>query len=125
MTLAVVSEAYHVFRGWALHNAARGIVVRPVAWAEIAAPLASLGDRHTSKVRADAKNNAPLRFLCALSVGSRIAQFSLVLVVNGGDLISSEVANEDRLASPLDRRAVPRPQFPQIVFRCGDSHYVG
>ena len=124
MTLAVVSEAYHVFRGWALHNAARGIVVRPVARAEVALPVACLSDRHTTKVRADSENDAPLWLLYTFGVRGWVAQFALVLVFNGSDLVASKVPNEDRLASPLDRGAVSRTQLLQVILGRRHGHHI-
>ena len=63
-----------VLRSRTLANAARGVVVRAVARAEVTAVLASVGNGDTAQVGADAKHNQPLRFLQTKSKGVRRAR---------------------------------------------------
>ncbi len=48
-----------LWRG-ALADAARGVVVRAVAGAKVAAEIASVGDGHAAQMRADANDDQPL-----------------------------------------------------------------
>src|SRR3954454_21516451 len=91
-----------VQRCWPLADAARGVVNRAVAGAEVGAIRASrvgrlVAQRHAAEVGADPDDDQPLRLLDALLVGLRVAQLGDVDLPCLLDLLRRPVTHEDRL----------------------------
>jgi hypothetical protein len=109
----------------ALTDAARGIVVRAVARAEVAVVLAGVRDGHTAKVRADAKNDKPLRALQhAHVIGLRVAELSDVAIGSLRDLVRTPVSDEDRLTTPLDGHGLTNGNGAHIDLRRRKGQHV-
>src|SRR5262245_28651840 len=83
-------------------DAARRVVLRPVAGTEPAAVIALMRDRDAAEMRADADQHEPLVVprLDALGVRLRVGQAGIVGRPRLVDLLLGAVADEDRPAAP-------------------------
>lgn len=78
------------------------IVVRTVARTEPTTEIASLANRHTSKMSTDAKHDQPFRVLNTIAVGLWISQTLPLCILSLLDFIASPVSDKYGFASPLN-----------------------
>src|SRR5689334_17617175 len=107
-----VDRHFEIERRRTFADAARGVVLRAVAWAVPAAELAArigrlLTERYAAQMRADADQDQPFGLLDAGGIGLRVAQARRVVrdlagridhrvgLLGGGDLVRRAVADED------------------------------
>mmetsp|Transcript_5222 Transcript_5222/g.13176 ORF Transcript_5222/g.13176 Transcript_5222/m.13176 type:complete len:237 (+) Transcript_5222:2403-3113(+) len=110
----LVVRYLEVVRRRALANAARDVVVRPVAGAEPSAVLAGVRKRHAAQVRAHANHNEPLRVHDALRVELSVTQLSLRHLVGVLNLLRGTVSDEHWLTTPLHGDGVTLVDSAQV-----------
>src|SRR3546814_5285782 len=100
-----------IARRGALSDAARGVVMGPVAGAEPSAPPAPrvgglLPERHAAQVGADPDHDQPFRPSRPCAVRLRIGQIGAVVRPCLGNLLRRAVVDEDWLSPPTHRDAL-------------------
>lgn len=108
----------------ALADAAAGVVMRAVARAVIAAIVAGVGDRNAAQVRANAEDDEPLGVLGALVVVLNVAEGRKGDGLLSCDFFGGSVADEERLASPLERDVLAFGDVGQLDLDLGQGQDV-
>lgn len=109
---------FHINWGRTLTNSATHIVVRTMAWAKPTSIVPCVGERHTTKMRADADHNQPTQhhfqicmsqynrytpfwIHCALHVSLRITKRADINSSFFCNFVLGSVANKNGLSTPL------------------------
>mmetsp|Transcript_92766 Transcript_92766/g.188945 ORF Transcript_92766/g.188945 Transcript_92766/m.188945 type:complete len:341 (-) Transcript_92766:25-1047(-) len=92
------------------------VVVRAVARAEVATPVARIGLRDAAKVGADTDADQPLRLLAALSICGWLPHRGRqrIVLLGGVDHIGGALADEDGLVAPLNNEILALTHRPQV-----------
>lgn len=126
---AIVAEAVgrhlEVEGRGALADAARGVVVGAVARAVVAAVVAGVGDGHAAQVSANAEHDEPVGPNRAVLVLLGVAQRRHVDALLARDLVGRAVADEQGLASPLERGVLTFRNITEIDFNLGKGQHIG
>mmetsp|Transcript_29702 Transcript_29702/g.95781 ORF Transcript_29702/g.95781 Transcript_29702/m.95781 type:complete len:265 (-) Transcript_29702:52-846(-) len=108
----------------ALADAAGDVVVGAVAGTEPAAVVAGVGDGYASEVSTDSHDDEPVFRLDAVRVGLGVPEVVHADGLGVGDFRVGAVADEDRLAAPLDGNRLADLDVRHVEFRRRQSEDV-
>lgn len=110
--------------GGAFPDAARGVVMRAVAWAVVTAEISGVCNGHAAQVRAHPDDYDPLGVHDPVLVVLRVSQLCDVHSGFGGDLLLCAVTDEQWLASPLEGHVLAFGDVVQLNFNFGQGQDV-